>query len=248
MLELERDLTDLNERVLRMHIPPEDPDLRFHALTLTANAQGEIQVGRDTVWVGWQDRARQIELRRSRLVTAAFSQGWEKIGLPFVFVRDQEEMDLFFFMGGNGLVEKSIAEATFEFLTDPQPAYRYGDQGFTAESALPATALKRAPTPKVRMQVLNRDQRRCRICGRYPDDHVDLSLNVHHVRPWSVGGTTDPSNLITLCHTCHEGLDPHFDPSLFRYIHKEVTVPDYVAAYEEGVTNYRRAVFGEQAD
>ena len=31
-------------------------------------------------------------------------------------------------------------------------------------------------------------------------------LHIHHVKPWSQGGTTDPDNLILLCGNHHRGL------------------------------------------
>jgi hypothetical protein len=71
------------------------------------------------------------------------------------------------------------------------------------------------------MRILQRDGYQCRVCGRSPNDHVDLELHVHHVRPWAVGGGTQDSNLITLCHTCHNGLDPHFEFSLYSLLPKE---------------------------
>lgn len=92
------------------------------------------------------------------------------------------------------------------------------------------------------MQILKRDGRRCRICGRNPDNHVDLELHLHHIRPWEKGGVTDPKNLITLCHTCHSGLDPHHDPSLFSYLRPD-GASDSLKAFFEGVTNYRRIGF-----
>lgn len=35
---------------------------------------------------------------------------------------------------------------------------------------------------------------------------------------WKNGGLTEDDNLITLCHTCHKGLDPHEDFDLFELI------------------------------
>jgi RNA-directed DNA polymerase len=49
----------------------------------------------------------------------------------------------------------------------------------------------------VRAQVLERDERRCRVCGK--QDRVE----VHHIRPWKPGMAHELPNLITLCGTCH---------------------------------------------
>ena len=51
---------------------------------------------------------------------------------------------------------------------------------------------------RVRRQVLNRDEWRCRSCG-HPGD-----LEVDHVVPMSRGGAAlDLSNLQTMCSSCH---------------------------------------------
>lgn len=223
-----------------MSTPPEDTDVEFHAITLTADADGTIQFGSHTIWVGWHDIERRIELRQSRIVGARFRLGWELIGVPYVFVMTEDDLQLFLLIGGHGLVERAIAERIFGDWLKPRPAYPRGELGFTNGSAM-GRALRRVPTPKLRMQVLMRDGRRCRICGRKPDDNVDLVLHVHHIRPWAIGGPTDPSNLITLCHTCHDGLHPHFEPRLFEYLGDSASVDAYLQAFHSGVANYRRS-------
>jgi len=86
--------------------------------------------------------------------------------------------------------------------------------GFSTTQHLPNTALQRAPSRKLRMRVLRRDGFRCVVCGRRPTDYVDVELHVHHVLPWGRHGPTAEENLITLCGTCHDGLDPHTEPRL----------------------------------
>jgi 5-methylcytosine-specific restriction endonuclease McrA len=96
------------------------------------------------------------------------------------------------------------------------------------------------------MSVLRRDNRRCRICGRRPDDHVDVELHVHHIRPWAKGGLTEITNLITLCHTCHKGLEPHEDPTLYQYVDqrfKSVDANKELEAFLAGVARYRSRMY-----
>jgi hypothetical protein len=112
----------------------------------------------------------------------------------------------------------------------------------------PAT-LKHAPTPKLRMEILKRDNYKCRICGRSPNANVDIELHIHHYRPWSLGGLTEETNLITLCHTCHKGLDPHYDISLvnifqeafnpFRNFLDKLERGEIDGEYHAGVQRYR---------
>jgi 5-methylcytosine-specific restriction endonuclease McrA len=53
--------------------------------------------------------------------------------------------------------------------------------------------------PRVRREVLARDQHRCRA----PGCNRTRFLEVHHFSPRSRGGTNQPENLITLCGSCH---------------------------------------------
>ena len=51
--------------------------------------------------------------------------------------------------------------------------------------------------------VLNRDGYTCQFCK---GKHKDPSLEVHHIVFKCNGGSNEPENLITLCHTCHDDL------------------------------------------
>jgi hypothetical protein len=63
-----------------------------------------------------------------------------------------------------------------------------------------------ALSPKVARAVMLRDGH-CRI----PGCEVCYGLNVHHLRPVSLGGSDDPSNLATVCLPAghHQMLIPH---------------------------------------
>ena len=66
----------------------------------------------------------------------------------------------------------------------------------------------------IRSLVLERDNFRCKICGK------DNSAQVHHIVPRRKGGTEQLSNLVTLCGRCHMLLSP---------------VPDYVISKVWGI-------------
>lgn len=55
----------------------------------------------------------------------------------------------------------------------------------------------------LRAMILDRDGYLCRYCK---GKHKDSKLDVHHIVYRTNGGSNDPSNLITLCHTCHKKL------------------------------------------
>jgi len=59
-----------------------------------------------------------------------------------------------------------------------------------------------APVPgNVRYDVLARD-RKCKLCGRGPDDAI---LQVDHIIPRARGGSNEPENLQVLCAECNQG-------------------------------------------
>jgi 5-methylcytosine-specific restriction endonuclease McrA len=59
--------------------------------------------------------------------------------------------------------------------------------------------------PEIRRKILERDGYRCSNCGK------EEFLDVHHIVPLSRGGTTQPSNLITLRRDCHAKIHPHME-------------------------------------
>lgn len=55
---------------------------------------------------------------------------------------------------------------------------------------------------RVRFEILRRDGHTCRYCGGTAPDVV---LTVDHVIPVALGGSNDPSNLVTACRDCNSG-------------------------------------------
>lgn len=61
-----------------------------------------------------------------------------------------------------------------------------------------------AITKRVRFEVFRRDSFKCRYCGITATEEA-TGLTVDHVVPKSLGGTDDPSNLVTACSPCNSG-------------------------------------------
>jgi hypothetical protein len=218
--------------------PPEHLDsVLFYAFTLTADHDGRIFFDTQSIWAGYADADRKIELREARVVDLRMGEVWRSLGQPFVFVKQAEHLAVYLRTGGHALVLSSVAEGIVPDMLKPDATCQLGEAGFMAKTLVNDAAFKKAPTPKLRMEVLRRDRRRCRICGRNPDDDTDIVLNVHHIRPWAMRGLTALQNLITLCHTCHRGLDPHYDHSLYEYL--RLTANDANQTFIAGVENGR---------
>lgn len=61
----------------------------------------------------------------------------------------------------------------------------------------------RRPVPRrVRFEILRRDNNTCRYCGAQAPD---VPLTVDHVIPVALGGSNDPTNLVTACKDCNAG-------------------------------------------
>jgi hypothetical protein len=59
-----------------------------------------------------------------------------------------------------------------------------------------------ALSKRLRFEILRRDNHACRYCGATAPD---VKLTVDHVVPKALGGTDDPSNLVTACADCNSG-------------------------------------------
>ena len=70
---------------------------------------------------------------------------------------------------------------------------------------------------------------------------MDVELYVHHVKPWGEGGLTVEENLVTLCHTCDKGLDPHGDFGLAIFLGL-LDAESGSKQLSAGVKNYRAAI------
>lgn len=201
------------------------PGAHYFALTVTSPEGGGVIWSAYTHWVGWADPEEKHELRAASLVRPdALARTWESAGQSHVVVNGLDELVVFLQIGGNAIVEQATAEKYLADVIAPSATVRSGPYGFRSVDGIPNAEFNRAPTPKQRMRILKRDGYRCRLCGRRSADHVDVELHVHHIRPWARGGLTEDTNLITLCHTCHRGLDPHEDFALFSLL--EPPTPD----------------------
>jgi hypothetical protein len=228
----------LEERLKGMLGAQPDSQLNYYALTIFTGDSGGLEYSAFTHFVGYSDESRRCELREASIIHAnRMLSAWKSMGEPGMVVNTSDDFGLFFMFGGHAVIEQKLAELVVPEWLKPNEMFRVGAMGFASPSCLPSTAMQRAPSPKLRMQIIKRDHFRCRICGRNPSDHGDLELHVHHIRPWALGGVTEESNLITLCHTCHHGLDPHYEHGLFELIPKIST--DRETAYRLKLQQYR---------
>lgn len=224
------------------------PDAQYFALTLTATPKGAITWSAQSFWVGPGSK-RMWEMRAPCLVDGAVMRRvWEDLGEGCIVVNNLRAFAFFMTAGGNALVARKLAERWLPTVLEPVECVP-GPMGAGArtKAQVPAAAFSHAPTKKLRMDALRRDDFRCRVCGRRAADEVDIVLHAHHIKPFGDGGTTELDNLITLCHTCHIGLDPHFELRLSGMIPGGVPMIDVDIerdreAHTAGVRRYRELV------
>jgi len=226
-----------------------DPGHHYYAITLTATEQGRVQWETQTCWGGYTDTTPRRDIRvPCEVIPDKMIAIWKEWGQPYVVVTTRRDLSVFMLFGGNALVDTEIAAEHFDFVRTGIVVTPDGLCCDIEVSRVPAAYTQRSPTPKARMEVIKRDKHRCVICGRRPADYVDVELNVHHIRPWAEGGLTKRNNLITICRTCHKGLDPHFDWDLYglipdRQIEDIPPVQDMTNEHFAGVKRYRAKTF-----
>jgi hypothetical protein len=209
----------LVNEILRLRNQKPIKDADYYEVTLLGNEDGTIEIRTQTIFDGYTDTIPRRELRVASLVDPEkMMSALNEIGEPALLVNNAQDFVIFYMFGGHAVIEKSLVEKHFPKLLEPRETAYSHTRGHLVVSSLPQHVVQHAPSKKLRMEILKRDNYKCRVCGRSPKDYVDVELHVHHILPWGKGGVTDEDNLITLCKTCHDGLDPHFEMNLFELI------------------------------
>lgn len=225
-----------------------DEDVTYYALTLTADETGRAQTQTQTQYVGPGSKP-LLEMRAASPVDPqAMRDAWRLIGQRSVVVNTDRALAFLLRAGGNAVVAEPVFARRFgSFLIPVECATSRFGEGVRPLSTVSAEQLRHAPTPKLRNGVLKRDQYRCMACGQRPAEDVNIILHVHHVRPHGQGGLTEEHNLLTLCHTCHTGLDPHYEMLLLGMIPDGLVMPyesvhTEVDSFDDAVRRYREAM------
>ena len=225
-----------------------DANVTYYALSLTASPDGQIQRSTQTEYVGGGSK-RMWEMRQASPVCPdKMRAAWKALGQSSVVVNAPPGLSFFLRVGGNAVVAEPLVRQWFSEMLEPiecAPS-RFGE-GVRPIVTATKSQLQHAPSRKARMEILKRDQFRCMACGQRPSEDVNIELHVHHVRPFGEGGLTEMHNLLTLCQTCHTGLDPHFEWQLLELIPDGLIASPAVPEedrdfFTEGVRRYRELI------
>ena len=229
-------------------------DAEYYCLTLTGSGDGRICWAAQSVFAGWTDTRPKREMRvPCKVDPTKMLDLLTSIGQACLVVNELPDLLLYLRLGGHAIIRADLAEQYLPDLLELVEVARSTHAGYVTVGGLPRSKLLRA-SRGLRRRVLKRDGYCCRACGRSRDNHVDIEMHVHHIRPWGggLGGLTEEDNLITLCNTCHGGLDPHFDLALYSHIGVDPFRIDMGEEHRElieGIESYRaivRALHGEE--
>nr|WLJ25466.1 MAG: HNH endonuclease [Corynebacterium phage HS01] len=94
----------------------------------------------------------------------------------------------------------------------------------------------------LRFEILRRDNFRCHYCG---SEAAQTDLHVDHVVPQSLGGTNDPSNLVTACAECNSGKAGRtLDEPVLAAVDEKAQ--RYATAVEQAIAERRQVLTTEQ--
>jgi hypothetical protein len=175
----------------------------------------------------WFSAVEQIGLEKSRTpanipdleLLKNLQDVWEKLGRQPKY--DEMKKPLSKFHAGTyenrfGTWNNSL-QTFIDRLSEPEiiDDVEYDDEVKTNKSVITNLTVshktKREISDRLRFRILMRDGFSCQSCGKSPTKERGVELHVDHIVPWSKGGETIESNLITKCSKCNLGKGNAFD-------------------------------------
>jgi hypothetical protein len=235
-----------NGQTWRDTLPRESDE--WYAFSHLADANLKTHRHLQTVFVKFSPDPPHREMRKASFVRPdVWRTTMSQIHEMPITVSDEESLLVWLLLGGEALVESSMAAKLFpEYLRVHEVGRTATYGGWIGTNSVPSTALRHAPTPKLRAKVLLRDNRRCRLCGRSPDQDPHAFLEAHHGIGWGArkSGLTVEENLFALCKTCHAGITNELEFALLANIlpPSSSMVQESLQQYRTGVYYYRKSV------
>ncbi|MGL1892162.1 MAG: HNH endonuclease [Spirochaetaceae bacterium] len=225
----------MNEINLKIQI-----EKSYYHYELFLDEKNRIMFLSTSKWSGYSDTSNKIELRKPAIIIPEkMISILDEIKLPYIVVNEPKDFFIWFLSGGHAIITEEMVSKFLSGSLDPSPSIQVGKAGFKPMEDLTEAIFNRAPSKKKRMEILDRDKRKCQYCGRSPNNNTDIELHLHHIKPFGIGGLTHPDNLITLCHTCHSGLEPHYNFNLYDILENQDGNKNIQIKYIESIKKYR---------
>lgn len=146
----------------------------------------------------------------SRVIGERFHAALAEIGQVAVQISSDKEYRAWLHLHGWALVDVDFArEAMPQWLKKHQCLKSALGSFIDVSVASPAT-LKRTLRGQQKRKIHERDGNQCLRCNSRE------SLTLQHVQPYSHGGETNSSNLVTLCEPCNQHLKDEIDIELYE--------------------------------
>ena len=142
---------------------------KWYALTVLATKDGLANYSWYSEFSGFTKGSPRRELRQPSLVDPRkMADLWKSVGTPCVVVHNRVHLALYLRLGGTCLISREMAEYAFSKWMKPIEVGIVGAiQPSKSVSIASREELQHAPTPKLRTQILKRDDFRCLACGRH---------------------------------------------------------------------------------
>ncbi len=140
---------------------------------------------------------------------------WEDLGQGWVVVNERAQLIWLFRFGGNALIAEKVAREHLAEYIQPIEMVPNGAMGLRRFHPDARESRRRRPRPRQKERILQRDGNRCQVCHWQPPNDEDNRLELHHIRPFGMGGPTIDENLLTVSNECHRSFNPHYQPGLF---------------------------------
>src|SRR5437667_245377 len=103
----------------------------YFALSFSADSEGKSSLDGQTIWTGFADKEKRIELRKFSLVhPKRMADCRIRLGQPFMVVNIKLDFLRWFGAGGHALVNKKVIEVVFPDALKPSPCVQVGWVGF----------------------------------------------------------------------------------------------------------------------
>lgn len=186
------------------HVKRFNEQENYYLISVRPINEKEYFISFCTQWVGWE---KNYEVRQADIVNPiTVNQHFKVLGYPLAIVDSINSLTSLLKIGGHALINKVLVQSNWNEMLLPKVVVGSQYEGFLDYDTIIDKHKQRFARGTYRMEIFERDNFRCRVCGSSPDDDVHIRLQVHHIKPWEEGGLSMPENLITLCSTCHDGI------------------------------------------
>jgi HNH endonuclease len=146
----------------------------------------------------------------SLVVPELFQSALAEIGQTCCYITSAAEYNEWLHLHGWALVSTEFARANMPQWLKRHQCLKSALGSYIDISIASPSTLKRTLRGRQKMRIHDRDGNHCLRCRSIE------KLTLQHVQPFSHGGETNSSNLVTLCEKCNQDLKNEIDTELYQ--------------------------------